>query len=379
MTKKKIAIITLPLRNYNYGGILQNYALQKYLMNRFGAEVETIQFRFVPKLKPIQKIKAALHRIIYRSYYRFKENVNMHLEGFILANIQESVELSSKTRVEAYLKDQRFDVLVTGSDQVWRLDYAGNYYNLLFLDFPKLKNSKKLSYAASFGFDNWKFAERTQEIKKYLQDFDGVSVREDSGVKIAKETFDVQASHLPDPTLLLKKEDYLQLLSDNQTIKKSETKTLYAYILDLDDSKIKVLNQISQHLHADLKIIELTENQLYKINNHNFTQYDQVLAEPMEDWLASFYHADYIITDSFHGTVFSIIFQKPFIALGNEKRGMSRFSSLLVSLGLEEHLSLDFDADKMSKILSQKIHYNEVEDKISSLRTKTYQFFQKHL
>lgn len=375
---KKIALFTLPLRNYNYGGILQNYALQQYLVNELGMEVETIDFRLQTQSGK-RKIKMFIHQILYKKYYEFKNNVNIHLERFIMTQIKATPIFKTKSQITNYLKKEKFDLFITGSDQVWRLDYAASAYQILFLDFPEINTVKKMSYAASFGFDHWKFAERTQEIKKYLQDFDGVSVREDSGVKIAKETFDVQASHLPDPTLLLRKEDYVQLLSDKQTIKKSEIKTLYAYILDLDDSKIKVLNQISQQLHADLKIIELAENQLSKINNHNFSQYDQVLAEPMEDWLASFYHADYIITDSFHGTVFSIIFQKPFIALGNEKRGMSRFSSLLKSLGLEEHLSLDFGADKMSRILSKNIHYNEVEDKLSSLRTKTYQFFQKHL
>lgn len=377
--KKKVAIITLPLRNYNYGGILQNYALQQYLMQNFDVEVETIDYQFLPKESLFRRFKMLVHKTIYKGYYQFRKKTNQHLEDFITSEIHLTSPLHSSSKITEYIKKKGIDLLITGSDQVWRLDYAGIFYPQMFLNFDDELKCRKISYAASFGFDEWKFPEKTKEIQNYFQDFDAISVRENSGEKILKNTFGEKAQHLLDPTLLLDKNHYHKLLSEFTIPKKKEKKILYAYILDIDADKEEKLNNIAYLLNVDLKKTELLENKLREVNNHNYKQYQNLNSDSIEEWLAGFYQADYIITDSFHGTVFSIIFNKPFIAIGNEKRGMSRFESLLSSLDLAEHLCSDFDETEIIKYLQKPIDYTKVETKINKEKEKSRLFLSENI
>ncbi len=372
--KKKIAIITLPLRNYNYGGILQNYALQQYLINNFDAEVETIDYSIDSNIGFLGKIKILLHNRIYNGYCRFKKNTSKNLEDFINSRIKISEVFKSKKDVEVYLQRERFNALISGSDQVWRLDYSGAAYSMLFLHFTNLKEVKKISYAASFGYGQWKFHEKEAEIKDYLMEMDAVSVREIDGVRILRETFNLDAIQLIDPTLLLKKEHYLKLIADKIKKKNTDKKILYAYILDLNENKKKILQNITSKLGLELKIIELVAEQLHKINKYSYKGFIGLQSESLEDWLLSFYQADYVITDSFHGTVFSIIFEKSFVALGNEKRGMSRFSSLLSLTGFETYLSTDFDEQKIINLLKSNYDYISADIKIEQARQQAYRF-----
>ncbi len=378
--KKKIAIITLPLRNYNYGGILQNYALQQYLLQNFDVEVETIDFQFSSPESWARKLKIFLHHQVYAGYYRFRKKVNQALEKFILSKINLSPTLRSKSEIGTYVKNKNFDVLIAGSDQIWRFEYAGlDKYQLMYLNIDTPKNTRKISYAASFGVNEWTLPAKTNEIRNYLQDFDALSVRENSAVDILESVFDMKSEHLIDPTLLLKKEDYLKLLPESLTTVEPSKKTLYAYILDMDEGKRQMLERVSRELGTDLKIIELEREKFKDINNHNYTSFKGLEAQSVEQWLGSFYHADYIITDSFHGTVFSILFKKPFIALGNTGRGMSRFKSLLNGLELSERLCTEMDENKILNILTTSSDYHQVELHLKKEREKAHDFLTRNI
>lgn len=377
--KKKVAIITLPLRNYNYGGILQNYALQQYLMQNFDVEVETIDMQFGNKESLKRKVKMFLHKTLYQGYYQFRKKSNQYLESFITSRINLSKPLHSQSEIVKYLNDRKIDVLITGSDQVWRLDYAGEgKYKQMYLHFDQKVNAKKISYAASFGFDEWKFPQKTLEIQTFLQNLDAVSVREDSGIDILQKTFNAKGVHHLDPTLLLDNVHYRQLLLQTEN-PKTERKILYAYILDVDDKKIQILEKICKNLSAELKMIELVSSKLRDINNHNYRKFLNLNAETVPQWLEGFHRADYVVTDSFHGTVFSILFGKSFIALGNKRRGMSRFESLLKMFEMPQRLQNVFNEQNMTKILEIAVDEKRTTQLLLSERQRSYAYFSQFL
>ena len=164
-----------------------------------------------------------------------------------------------------------------------------------------------------------------------LKRFNAVSVREKSAVNICEEQLGVSARHVLDPTMLLNVEDYATLF--NKTVVNVNENHLLVYILDNNDDIKKSVENLSIRFNLNSHAVNAIEVQNQKSYKYKFPS--------VENWLRGFYDAKYVITDSFHGTVFSIIFNKPFICLGNENRGSSRFNSLLGMFGLENRLVSD--------------------------------------
>lgn len=171
--------------------------------------------------------------------------------------------------------------------------------------------------------DYWEFTdEQTVACKKWIQQLDSVSVREASGIGLCKRYFNVDAKEMLDPTLLLDKEDYENVCKD---VPKEEKSFVASYILDITPEKERFIRKIADEKGLTVKIFGA----------------DKKMKWSVEEWLSMFRDADYIVTDSFHGTVFSIIFNKSFISIGNPKRGISRFNSLLDKFGLQQCLLLE--------------------------------------
>lgn len=311
----KIGIVTLPFHT-NYGGILQAYALQKTL-ERLGHDAEMVDTR--------DPLGFDIRRIIGTKVVRW------NTDRFIRRNI----------KCGGKPKEGRYDALVVGSDQVWREKYSkslGKY----FLDFAKTWNTRRVGYSISFGTDEWEFTQNEEiRYRPLAQLFDCVSVREDSAVALCKEHFGIDAVHTLDPTLLLTKEDYIALIGRRYDRKAPRT-GIMCHIFDNTPEKLEFVKMMQQKLGKDA----------YWTHNRDIDTKGLALADraqyPIEDWLRGFRDADFIITDSFHACVFSILFGKPFVAFGNAKRGLSRFESLLGSLGMEGHLisrAEDFDME----------------------------------
>ena len=367
----KIAILTLPL-NYNYGGILQNYALQTVL-KRMGHQVVT--------LDPIRYygwwncLKQAFTWIIGRLIrkprsapflYALHFDNEIRKKGqFTFRFIKTNIQLKVYKDLNKDIKRSSYDAFIVGSDQVWRKEY-NSYLPHMFLDFTKDWNVRRLAYAASFGTDEWcEDDEITLLCGEMLRQFNFVSVREDSGIKLCKELFGVKAHFVLDPTLLLSKEDYVSML---QLDKVPQSKgNLLVYILDSTDDKKKLVNQISDdyhlvpfHVNADVYNCGL------ELSNR--------IQPPVEQWLRGFMDAEYVVTDSFHACVFSIIFGKPFIVYQNKKRGTTRYQSLLKLFSLE---------DCMVPCADEYHRFNTNMDNVSSrlqqLRIESIDFLMKGL
>ena len=378
----KIGILTQPLKS-NYGGLLQAFALQQCLIN-LGHNPVTISRDFLPE-SILKKIITLVKRILLRYIKGRKDIIVFPLEmtkqeyivytrnttHFTLNNIITTKRIIKFKELIDISKN--FDALVVGSDQVWRPKYSPSIYNY-FLDFASKSNDLlKLSYAASFGVDQWEFTEKeTKKCKDLLKNFDGISVREDSGVLLCKENFDLKAEHVLDPTFLLDQNEYVNMISKEDLINSS--KTLMAYVLDTSDQKIAYLKQISNELNVTFVHIDLeTPFTIERRKNLN----DYILPS-ISKWLSEFYKADYIITDSFHGTAFSIIFNKKFISIGNKKRGISRFTSILNLFDLSERLVYSFE-EITSKKLKNSIDYNKVNSLLSKHKRFSIDYLKKFL
>lgn len=234
------------------------------------------------------------------------------------------------------MTEGEYDAFIVGSDQVWRPSY-NQHLEQAFLNFTEnWKNVKRIAYAASFGVDNWEFTKKqTEECKRLVQKFDFVSVREDTAVNLCKEHLGIEATHVLDPTLLLSANDYQKLIDG---LKISDSPYVFSYLLDESEEKIDILEDISKRLNLPVRKIKLEKD----ISKIPMSKLKSLTYPSIQEWLASFAQADFVVTDSFHGTVFSIIFNKPFVVLPNKGRGVARFESLLKDISLENRIFSDF-------------------------------------
>lgn len=350
----KIGILTLPLHT-NYGGILQAYALQTVL-ERMGHDVSLIEKRRQSLKLPLWKAPLSYGKRILRNisghpfpiFYEQKVNretpiIRQYTDKFIAQYIKRRI-IDDYTDVH----ENDFDAIVVGSDQIWRPKYFRPIEHA-YLDFTEGWNIKRVAYAASFGTDEWEYNQRqTRECGRLLQNFDAVSVREKSGIDLCRDHFNVQAIHVLDPTMLLEAGDYIKLFEAIGTPKSPGT--LLNYILDETPEKTALIEKIAK----DKGLVPFRVNS--KVEDINLPL-SQRIQPPVEQWLRGFYDAKFIVTDSFHACVFSILFNKPFLVVGNQKRGMSRFMSLLSMFGLEDRL---IDNNSSFGIRTHNIQWNKV-------------------
>lgn len=361
----KIGILTQPLIN-NYGGILQNFALQT-ILKKMGHQPTTINIEYH---EPVIPWHTRFLKLIWRAVKKIKGDKSivfcdvlttwrlMNIPGkeqkcFIESNI--SFESYSIHPDSAFLNEKSYDALIVGSDQVWRPRFSPNITSY-FLDFAEGYNVKRLSYAASFGTDSWEgTSEETPGLAYLARLFDAISVREKSGVDVCKKTFGVDATWVLDPTMLLKKKDYQTKLNIEEKVDHS----LAVYVLDITPKLSSLINRISKEKNLKVNIIgRPTRNGFPSI----------------ESWLSGIFNSDFVLTDSFHGTVFSILAHKQFATVVNVGRGASRFESLLGTLGLMDRVMSD---DKAFN--DTIIDYDMVEEKLHEYRLVSMDFLNNAL
>ena len=374
----KVAILTQPL-GHNYGGLLQAYALQTYL-KRLGCEVETLDRRVegagkIPlKSHGLNLARLALGRIKSLPTENRQAWVLNELAAFRDRRLTLSPTIDSEQAVRDYYRERRFDAFVVGSDQVWRPRYSPSILNF-FLDFlDDVKSpAKRIAYAASFGVDDWEYtSEQTEKCKNLAQKFDAISVRENSAVELCTEKLGVTAQCVVDPTLLLEPEDYEPLIAECG--ESHHAGCVLSYVLDPAPEKRAIADSAGRVLGAEVFSIKPE----YAITQVRAKDISQCRFPSVETWLRSFHDASFVVTDSFHGTVFSILFNKPFIAVGNSARGMARFESLLSQFGLTERLIAD-PREVSLELLQSQIDWDAVNCKREALASAGRQFLQTNL
>ncbi|EHO82830.1 polysaccharide pyruvyl transferase family protein [Fusobacterium ulcerans] len=347
--EKKVGILTFHFPdNKNFGASLQSFAV----------------------LTMIKKIYRNTQIIDY-SYTKFKLKHKIKLliqgKGFLDYN-KKFLKLTSKCKNFKELRklNENFDIFIVGSDQVWRS--LGKYTPIYFFNFVN-NEKRKISYSASFGVDYWEDkTEITTEVKKLIKRFDYISVREKSGVKICNEIFEVTAKVVLDPTLMLEKEEYNIILEEYKN--KGHLKNKYVAYMVLDEEKN--LNNLGNDISKKLNIPVLNiKGKILKFFNKEMFIYNKV-----SQWLTYLKDSEMVITDSFHCTVFAIIFNKNFIVIANKKRGISRLENLLSELGLEERLIYNLEEVSKNNILNKEINYEIIKEKLNILRKESFEFLK---
>ena len=321
----RIGIVTQQLRN-NYGGLLQNWALQQILL-KMDHEPITLNYenffrlppwyrRILSHIKTIATWMAPGRRRPWIRYEVFNRSRVSH--KFICNHI--NVTPPFRKYRSGLVGKHCLEAVISGSDQVWRPQYNPGYVDKMFLSFVEDSGIKKIAYAASFGTSAWEFtAEEEKKCADSIRRLDNVSVREKSGVVLCREHFGIESTCVLDPTMLLDREYYDNLIEGSTT---PDGPYMLAYILDNELYDKTKVERLGQSLGLPVKLVYADDEMLLEV----------------EEWIAMFKNAAYVVTNSFHGTVFSIIYHRPFLSLVHEGRGSARFFDLLEQFNLSDRL-----------------------------------------
>ena len=375
----KVAIITLPLHT-NYGGLLQAFALKRCLAD-IGHEVTVLDLEDkMPGPKPLKAPFVYARRMLVRVLkgssapevfreIRFKKElpvVGVNTCKFIYERIAPRV-VSSHGRI----REGEYDAFIVGSDQVWRPRYFPNVENA-FLAFAKGWDVKRIAYAASFGTSELEFdSEQLRICSDLLSSFDAISVREETGVRMCSEWFEREdVAHVLDPVMLLDVQEYKGMAS---VMKEHSAKgKLVTYILDGSDHKRSVVDFISRAGG-------------FEVHDVSVRPYDRDLpleervVPSLEQWLAGFADADFVVTDSFHGCVLSILFHKRFIVVGNTSRGLARLQSLTEMFGLDQRLVQGIDPEDDGEYFLSEPDWTAVDEVLQKRRQECFAFLKNNL
>lgn len=365
--KKKIGLLTFH-RPINYGAVLQAVALAK------GLELCGVDCEIIDYINPaFEKAYPILH----------KENCSS-LKNLIWEFMMVPKRIKQKKGFDAFLKrntnltksyskaemqkiEKEYDAFIVGSDQVWNLKCSGND-NTYFLDFVKEK--PKYSYAASFG-DSVVEEENKGMIRNFLSSFSCISVREESGLRILEELATCEFEQSLDPTLLLNKEKWCEIVENTKRLIPEKYVLIYFMVQSPDTVRevFTMANRIKEQYGYKIVVIGGS----IRKNRNGVTYYN---ATSPEEFVTLFRDASYVLTSSFHGTAFSVNFKKDFYSyVKPDLLVQGRIESLLVKLGLEDRIFSK--ATAINKLSS--INYEYAEVKLEVEREKSYTYIEKVL
>ena len=351
----KLGIITFH-RAVNYGAVLQTYALTKYL-NGIGFETEVVDYREnrVDNEYKLFPQKASVKRIIKDLlYFPIKNKKNKKFEEFR----QSKIKMSKKIYNKENLKDseKEYNYFITGSDQVFNYkltDFDKNY----FLDFVK-EDSKKLSYAASLGMDRIP-EDKKEEYKRLLSKFFKISIREQQNKEMIENLINEKAEVNIDPTFLISKDEWQKLAQ-----KPKEENYILIFVMQRNKSIFEFAEELSKETNCKIIYIANDYKRIVK------GKYKYNLSP--EEWLGYFEYAKYVITNSFHGLAFSILFEKDFyIELQKEPAtANARMNNILQKFKLEDRKV------ENGKYEKTEINWSYAREEIRKEKTKTLEYFK---
>ena len=335
----KIALLNMMYDN-NYGGNLQRYAMVT-MLQLMGHTVEYLYIRTAWREDWMRS-----GNVVKRAY-RFMRQIMLHIlhpksepwlawekesqwykaicaitEPFLEKYVTHTEPIQSHKQLKMVFERGNYDVVIAGSDQIWRKKYVERYgVGTWFLDFvPSDYRGKRVIYGASFGVDEKEYTEAdATRIRALYEKLDAVSVREQEGLRLVMDYSweSPKAQMVLDPTLLLTQEDYAAVIDVAET--KAGEGDMFCYIMDDSEENLSRIKRI-----AEAK--GLTPNIMYIYGDNECS---------IEQWLRNIRDAKFVYTDSYHGFLFSLIFEKPYYVSINLNRGASRFLSVTEWLGVE--------------------------------------------
>ncbi len=320
------------VQNYvNYGSALTNYALYNVLKD-FGFSVLIITQPISSEIKPSKWHNFAT--IPWKSY---------------------EVASSYETQENMRCLNNSCKVFLLGSDQLFNYEIYRRIDGFIKMDWVDDAHDK-LCYATSFGVDKILGPSDEQEkMKQSLSRFKAISIREESGVKLLKEKFSLEGIQLIDPVFLCNPKHFYDI-SEKFSI---QCGYVFAYILDPTVEKAETVKCLAEH--GSKKCIAIADRWMSEELINNCWHMETIVGQKNEEWLAYIRNSDYVVTDSFHGMCFAIIFHKQFVVINNKKRGSTRFESLLKTLELSDRLYDDIAMLKTDIISMPVIDYNRVD------------------
>lgn len=358
--KNLVGILSVP-RADNYGSVLQCYALQQVL-DKMGISNEIIDY--------VSPFLVGRYKVWNVDSSSVKSWIISNIKSFLLLE----KEISKKHKFQEFRKKymvysdrtvydkkdiDEYPILVCGSDQIWNTRITEKD-SAFFLDFAS-NHAKKIAYAVSLGY-----IDRTEEevafYKKYMEDFLSIGVRESTDVEFVRKCIDGNAriEHVLDPTLLLEKKEWQKFLGKKEV----KEKYILAFIFMNDRKSVSAAKEISDKTGLPVYIIA---QGVRRYNKDNFKVISHV--GPI-DWLNLIEKAEFVVTNSFHGTAFSVGFEKQFVSIPYEGTE-NRMLSLLSLLGLEDRIS-----DGHVKY-STEIDYKRVRGRLEEARKRSYEFLEK--
>lgn len=366
----KIGIISFQYVD-NYGAILQTYALRTFL-NNLGHDATIINYNNIKlrqkKLSILLKARNSIWRIVRSVLVGKSKHIAFEHFRKNYLNINDPVIIDRLSLID-YINKNQFDYLITGSDQVWNPDITNNDTSYL-LDM-NLDKTKKISYAASFGKTivqlDW-----IQKVEIALQDFKAISVRESTGKKILENKSNkFNISIVSDPVFLLNIKEWKSIASETH-----DRNYILCYIMPGDNSVEEMIEESAKNISkiTGLPIIFLGRKEYKKYDNIGSDRFN---ASPQE-FLSYIYNSSYVLTNSFHGTAFSIIFRKQFYSFINDnlpcnKQLNSRIIDLLNELGLYARCK--------SKTISswEQLYISQYDDSFNLYKDRSINFLYESL
>lgn len=387
MPTPKVAIITLFYKNYNYGGILQAYALQKAI-EKIGYECEVVKLdRSIKKadksIKGIFKKILIKIRKILTVFFLYKRNrvvsrqlsvKREYFEAFMKENVKQTESVYNCNNINKLLP--LYDIFISGSDQVWSPVSGRPETFLSFVPSTKLK----ISYAASFGADTIS-KEYADYIKPMLERYDAISVREQNAKQIVDTILQNEESVVSlDPTLLIQANEWDMVAKPIKALENKKYVLLY-FIGEANDGWYRGYDYA--RFAKGVEIVNIAYNKmLYSKRDYEHSDISYYDVGPGEFlWLMK--NAECILTDSFHGTVFSVIYHKTFYVYkrDSENRNGSmndRINSLLAILGIPYHVVTVHE--KMDAFLAgEKVNYADIDKKLEILKRNSKSYLEKIL
>jgi hypothetical protein len=377
-----IGILTFHFSD-NYGAALQAYALRRWLTER-GHRASFIDYRpahierggrlCVPtspaKLKADLKVVYLAvssflhqhfgHRGQREKFVRFRE----HFLGI-------STDAAPTDNGASLAAAQAYDLIVAGSDQIWSPSQHFGFDPNYFLAFAQSFRARKISYAASFGRDRVSPDEAAQ-LPELLHHFDAISVREASGATLVERTTGQRPANVPDPTLLLN--SYAELTDPAPTAGPGTEPYLFCYGLRSPDNIRQTAELVASQLDCPI---------LSPHNPHRrWVEIGQTVYPDPAEWVALVKNARFVVTNSFHGTVFSLLFKKPFIVAGltgDKATANARAIHLLRAVGLENRFAASFSAQQTEALMATAIDWAAVDQRLADLRQAGNEFLSGQL
>lgn len=362
----------------NYGACLQAYALQHTIIDK-GYHCEIVKYtepvgyysknlKETLKNSTIYNIARCLISKKYKTTYKFEKIRRKNFEKFR----NHSLIFSEKTypKYSTLKPAPKYDIFVCGSDQIWNPTFYDKCNPAYYLDFVP-DNVPKISYAPSIGLSDIP-QEYVFDFSKYLKRFDAISVREKNGVELIERYTGEKAKWVLDPTMLLEGKEWSELIPEKKVYNKPY---IFCYLFGRQEYYSDAIERLQKETGLDVVIIPFSERDLNK-------KYHQVCKAGPIEFLSLIKNAQYVLTDSFHATVFSILFKVSFFTLlrnnDNDVNSMnSRVYSLLSMLDLEDRF-LNKDMVQSFKI-SGVDNFDKAYKTLNDMRKESISFLTNSL